>query len=94
MKRNYVYGTVRQGPSSAIHAVRVKDELLGLDEIDQLAARMRERVEARGEVTPEVVVVQGDRRETLALFGAPYAVNLVRAAMFNAAIRWTPIELD
>jgi hypothetical protein len=37
---------------------------------------------------------QGDRKETLALFGAPYAVNLVRAAMFNAAIRWMPIEFD
>jgi hypothetical protein len=92
--RSYIYGTVRQTPGGAIHAVRVKDELLGLAEIDQLAARMRERIEARGEVSPEVVVVQGDRKETLALFGAPYAVNLVRAAMFNAAIRWMPIDLD
>jgi hypothetical protein len=94
MKRSYVHGTVRHAPKGMIHAVRVKEELLGLDEIDQLAARMRERIEARGEVTPEIVVVPGDRKETLALFGAPYAVNLVRAAMFNAAIRWTPIELD
>jgi hypothetical protein len=94
MKRSYVYGTVRQAPSGAIHAVRVKGELLGLDEIDQLAARMRERIEARGEVTPEVVVVQGERKETLALFGAPYAVNLVRAAMFNSAIRRTQIDFD
>ena len=94
MAGSYVYGTVRQTPGGVVHAVRAKDELLGLDEIDQLAARMRERVEARGEVTPEVVVVQGDRKETLALFGAPYAVNLVRAAMFNAAIRWMPIEFD
>jgi hypothetical protein len=40
------------------------------------------------------VIVQGDTKETLRLYGAPYSVNRVRAAMFSAAIRWAPIELD
>jgi len=40
-----------------------------------------------------VVVVQREGKETLRLFGDPYAVAQVRAAMFNAAIRWQPFEL-
>jgi hypothetical protein len=32
-------------------------------------------------------------KETLRLFGDPYAVAHVCAAMFNAAIRWQPFEL-
>jgi hypothetical protein len=42
----------------------------------------------------DVVLVQGGAKQTLRLFGTPYSVNRVRAAMFSAAIRWTPIELD
>jgi hypothetical protein len=38
-------------------------------------------------------VVQGDAKDTLRLFGVPYSVNRVRAAMFSAAIRWAPIDL-
>jgi hypothetical protein len=68
--------------------------LAGLSEIDQIAARMREKVEARGESAADVVVLQGDRKETLRLFGTPYAVGRVRTAMFNAAITWIPIDLD
>jgi hypothetical protein len=40
------------------------------------------------------VVVQGDTRETFRLFGIPYSVGRVRSAMFNAAVNWTPIDLD
>ena len=40
------------------------------------------------------VVVEGQGRETLRLFGIPYAVARVRAAIFNAAVTWTPIDLD
>ena len=94
MGHSYVYGTVRDSPRSAIYALRVQDDLLELDEIDQLAARMRERIEARGDFAADVVVVQGRSKETLRLFGAPHSVNRVRTAMFNAAITWTPIALD
>ena len=55
---------------------------------------MREKMLARGESAADVVVVQGEAKETLRLYGAPYAVTRVRAAMFNAAISWPPIELD
>jgi hypothetical protein len=55
---------------------------------------MRERLAHRGEPSAEVVVVQGGAKETLRLFGTPYSVNLVRAAMFNAAIRWASLEID
>jgi hypothetical protein len=39
-------------------------------------------------------VIQGDSRETLRLFGEPYAVTRVRTAMFNAALNFSPIALD
>src|SRR5262245_35110362 len=45
-----------------------------------------------GEQTPAIVVVQGTTRETLRLFGDSYAVALVRAAMFNGAISWSPFR--
>jgi len=47
-----------------------------------------------GEQTPNVVVVQGDSKETLRLFGESHAVAVVRAALFNVAIAWSPLELD
>jgi len=40
------------------------------------------------------VVVTGEDKATLRLYGAPHAVARVREAMFNAAISWTPIELE
>ena len=42
----------------------------------------------------DVVVVQGGSKETLRLFGDPHSVTRVRAAMFNASVSWTPIELE
>ena len=87
------YGTVRESQRQVIYALRVHDAILDLPEIDDLASRMRERLAHRGEPSAEIVVVQGDAKETLRLFGSPYSVNRVRNAMFSAAIRWTPIEL-
>jgi hypothetical protein len=63
-------------------------------EIEDLAERMRERLQSRGELTAEVVVVQGHSKETFRLFGSPYSVGRVRAALFNAAVNWAPISLD
>jgi|SRR5215468_8192193 len=88
------YGTVRESKRQAIYAVRIHDAILDLREIDEIASRMREKLAHRGEPSAEVVVVQGDTKETLRLFGSPYSVNRVRGAMFSAAIRWTPIDLD
>jgi hypothetical protein len=87
------YGTVRLSQRQVIYALRVHDALLDLREIDDLMTRMRERLAHRGEPVAEIVVVQGDAKETLRLFGAPYSVNRVRAAMFSAAIRWMPYDL-
>ncbi len=87
------YGTVRESQRQVIYAVRIHDAFLELDEVDDVATSMRERLAHRGEPSADVVVVQGDTKETLRLFGAPYSVNRVRAAMFSAAIRWTPIDL-
>jgi hypothetical protein len=88
------FGTVRESRRQVIYAVRVHDAILELHEIDDVAARMRERLAHRGEPSAEVVVVQGDGKETLRLFGSPYSTNRVRNAMFSAAIRWTPLELE
>jgi 2-methylcitrate dehydratase PrpD len=38
-------------------------------------------------------VVQGQGKNTLRLFGTPYSVSRVRAAMFNAAVSRTPLDL-
>ena len=44
------YGTVRESPRRAIHVVRVEDEILEPREIADLAERMRERLQSRGEL--------------------------------------------
>ena len=85
---------MRESPRKVIHALRVHDAILELHETDNLATRMREQLARRGEPLAEVVVVQGDAKKTLRLYGAPYSVNRVRAAMFNTAIRWAAFELD
>ena len=55
---------------------------------------MRERLENRGEISADVVVVQGDTKETIRLFGNSYSINMVRAAMFNVQVSWSPVDLD
>jgi len=87
------WGTVRNSKRTAIHVVRVHGKILGLPGIDEIAERMRERLHSRGEIA-EVVVAQGSSNAAPRLFGAPYAVTRVRAALFNAAVSWTPIDLD
>jgi hypothetical protein len=85
---------VRETPRRVLHVLRVEDEILTLREIEELAERMRERLQHRGELTAEVVIVQGAGKETLRLFGDPHAVTRVRAAMFNAAVTWAPFTLE
>jgi hypothetical protein len=95
MTRKLVQGTVLDHPRQAIHVVRVLDEILDFAEIDDIAARMHARLLSKfGEQSPNVVVVQGAGKETLRLFGDAHAVGLVRAALFNAALNWSPLDLD
>ena len=89
-----VYGIVRESQRRVIHVVRVQDKILGPYELDDIAERMREKLASRGELTAEVVVVQGASKETLRLSADPYSVSRVRAALFNAAVSWTSISLD
>lgn len=93
MQRSYVFGTVRDTGRSAIDVIRVKDDVIDAIEADELAERMREKITSRGEYAADVVVLQGESKETCG-FAAPHAVSRVRTAMFNAAISWQPIELD
>ena len=88
------YGTVRISQRQAIYVVRVHDEILPRYEIDEIAARMHDRLQSRGELTAEVVVMQGQSKETFRVFGSPFAVGRVRTALFNAAVNWTPIDLN
>jgi hypothetical protein len=88
------YGVVRDAPRRVIHAVRVHDEILDTPGIAEVAERMRERLASRGETLADVVVIQGDSKETLRLFGEGYSVGRVRAALFSAAVSWSPLELD
>jgi hypothetical protein len=94
MQRSYVFGTVRDTRRNAIYVIRVKDDVIDPIEADEIAERMREKIQSRGDFAADVVVVQGEAKETLRLYGAPYAVARVRSAMFNAAISWQPIALD
>ena len=95
MTYKLTYGTVTYQPRKVIHVVRNVGDDLAAWEIDQLVEAVHERMLSRhGEQTPAVVVVQGGTRETLRLFGDSYAVALVRAAMFNGAVSWSPLQLD
>ena len=95
MTRKLLQGIVSDRSRHVLHVVRVLDDILDLAEIDEIADRMCARVLARhGDQTPNVVVVQGDTKETLRLFGESHAIGVVRAALFNAAVTWSPLELD
>src|SRR5262249_44566054 len=95
MTRKLMQGIVSDRSRHSIHVVRVVDDILDLSEIDEIAGKMGARVLARhGDQTPNVVVVQGDTKETLRLFGESHAIGVVRAALFNAAVAWSPLELD
>jgi hypothetical protein len=68
---------------------------LDFAEIDDIAERMRNYALSRhGEQAANVVVVQGSGKETLRLFGDSRAKTVVRAALFNAAVSWSPFTLD
>jgi tetrahydromethanopterin S-methyltransferase subunit A len=95
MSYQLVYSAVREHPRKVIHVVRVVGALLDAEDIDQLSARMRQHVHDRhGEPDAAAVVVQGEAKETLRLFGDSYSVARVRAAMFNAAIAWQDFAME
>jgi len=95
MSRRLVHGIVPDHARRAIHVVRVLDAILEFPEIDDIAERMRARALSKyGEQTPNIVIVQGEAKETLRLFGDAHAVNRVRAALFNAALNWSQLDLD
>jgi hypothetical protein len=93
MAHRLEYGIVRETPRRVIHVVRVRGAILEVPQVEAIAERMREKLAFRGEVVAEVVMVQGAGKETLRLTGDPYSVSRVRAAMFNAAVSWSPLEL-
>jgi hypothetical protein len=95
MSYQLLYGAVRDSPHRVIHAVRLVDALLDDAALVELAGEIRDRIFTRtGEQYAAVVLVQGHNKETLRVFGEPYAVTRVRAAMFNAALRWREFALD
>ena len=94
MAYKLAYGAVMDGPRKVIHAVRVLDAPPSIDEIDDLLAQMRDRMLARhGEQSANVVLIVGDSKETLRLFGEAHAMTRVRTAMFNAAISWSDFDV-
>ena len=95
MTHKLMYGVVLDRPRHAIHVVRVIDELLDLAEIVEITEKMSNHIlSRRGEQAANVVLVQGNNKETLRLFGDAHAVTSVRTALFNAAISWSPFRLD
>ena len=90
---NLTYGRLQDSSQTSIYAIRIRGALIQPHEADDIAERMRERLDQRGELGADIVVIQGNTQNTLRLFGTPYSVNRVRTAMFNAAIRWMPLDL-
>jgi translation initiation factor 1 (eIF-1/SUI1) len=94
MSYRLTVATVRESRRAAIYVVRIDGTDVDEHDVGEVAERMREKLESRGEIAADVVVVQGGGKETLRLHGSSYSVSKVRAAMFNAAISWQPIDLD
>jgi len=95
MSYDLMHAIVVDHPRKAIHVVRLVGEMVDTWEIDHIADQMRQRLLSRtGEQEADVVVVQGNTKETLRLYGHSYSVSRVRAAMFNAAVSWSPLTLD
>lgn len=94
MTRKLLYGTVLDRPRKVIHVVRV-DAILEFPEIDDMAEKLRAYILSKyGEQRPDVVIVHGNSRESLRLFGDTYAVTRVRGALFNAAVTFSPLEVE
>jgi hypothetical protein len=95
MTYKLAYGVVVDTPRKVIYAVRVSHDAIGYEEIHDIAERMRKRMLSKfGDQATDVVVVVGHTKETLHLFGEPYAVSRVRTAMFHASLSFCPIDLD
>jgi hypothetical protein len=94
MTRKLLYGTVLDRPRKVIHVVRV-DAILEFPEIDDIAEKLRAHILSKyGEQRPNIVIVHGNSRESLRLFGDPHAVTRVRAALFNVAVAFSPLNLE
>jgi hypothetical protein len=94
MTPTLMYGTVLDRPRKVIHVVRV-DTILEFPEIDDLAEKLRVHILSKyGEQRPNIVIVHGNSRESLRLFGDPHAVARVRAALFNVAVTFSPLKLE
>jgi len=95
MALRLMHGVVSDRSRHVIHAVRVLHVIPDFPLIEEIAERMRARMLARhGEQMSNIVIIVGNSRETLRLFGETHAVELVRTALFNAAVRWSPLQLD
>jgi hypothetical protein len=95
MTLKLLHGTVRDGPRQAIHVVRVVDKILEFPEVYEIMEKMRAHILSKsGEQDPNIVIVHGDRRETLRLDGETHAVTRVRAALFNVAVTFSPLKLE
>jgi hypothetical protein len=95
MTHRLVYGTVLDRPRKVIHVVRVVDAILEFPEIDDIVEKLRAHILSKyGEQHPNIVIIHGNSREALRLFGDPHAATRVRAALFNVAVIFSPLKLD
>ena len=79
----------------AIHVIRIEGELLDEAEIAELCDSARQHLLAKyGEQDADVVFVQGSTKEDFRMFGPSTSVSRARAALFNAALSWSPIDFD
>ena len=91
------YGVVSDpdSPRKVIYALRVPYDITEYREIHDIAEKMRERMLSKfGDQVANIVVIVGNARETLRLYGEPHATSRVRTAMFHASLLFSPIDLD
>jgi len=90
MPYRLLLGAVPESRRQVTYVVRVQDGILPRTDIDEISARMRERCARRNQRRGGRRA--GHSRQTMRLFGSPYSVWLVRAAMLKETVGWLPLE--
>ena len=82
-------------PREVIHVVRVVDAIPEFPEIDDIIEKLRAHILSKyGERRPNIVIIHGNSREALRLFGDSHAATRVRAALFNVAVTFSALKLE
>ena len=75
--------------------MRVVDSIPEFPEIDDIIEKLRAHILSKyGERRPNIVIIHGNSREALRLFGDSHAATRVRAALFNVCVTFSALKLE